>query len=252
MRRALTTALGTSLLFTFTATASATPSRSSDHARRSWLVSLKAPAPLHYELAELSFSTRSGAHARTVIDEPIGADYVASASLHTAATHRIQILVLIFDRATALMDPSRVGLRVRLSRPAFSPRVLEAPEGFPASRSTVESVLCRHPPERAPLSEGALRLLSAAGTPLPGYTAVGAISQAYDATCALPYQASFEQAVSGTPAPSPAPPAPSPPVRQPPGCTPCTAPPGYACPLLASPGICIASSTTPRTTRPAH
>lgn len=246
------TALGIGLLFTFAARASATHGQSSHRARRSWQVSLKAPAPLHYELAELSFAARSGTSARTVIDRPIGADYVASASLHTAATHGIHVLVLILDRATALMDPSLVGMRVRLSRPVSSPNVLEAPEGFPAIRSTIKPLLCEHSLDSAPLREGAVRLLSASGTPLPGYTAAGAISQAYDATCALPYQASFERAVGGTPVPSPAPPPPSPPVGQPPGCTPCTAPPGYACPLFVSPGVCIASSTTPRTTRPAH
>jgi hypothetical protein len=252
MRRGLATVLGASLLLAPTATAAAAHRQSADRIRRSWRVDLRAPAPLHYELAEVSFSPRSAADARVLIDGPIGADYIASARVRTS-TRKIRVLVFILDRATALMDPARVSLSFRLSGVAPAPGVLEAPEGFPASASMVTPALCQPSRDSSPLSESDLRSTSAAGTPLPGYSAAGAISQAYDATCALSYQAAFEQAVKGTPVPAPPPPTPSPPVGQPPpGCTPCTAPPEYACPLLATPSVCVASTTARRTTQPAH
>ncbi len=244
--------LGASLLLTVTAASSAAHRQSSQHRRRSWRVSLMAPAPLHYALAQVSVYSRAGAYPHVVVTGPIGADYVASARLRsaTAGAEPIRILVFILDRATALMDPAQIGLSVRVSSPASAPTVIEAPEGFPSNEPAIRPALCE---PGGQLEEGDLRTISARGAALSGYSAAGAISQAYDASCSLPYQAAFEQAVEQTPESPPPQPAPSPPVGQPPGCQPCTAPPGYACPLLARPSVCVASAAIGRrAAQPSH
>jgi hypothetical protein len=251
MRRGIVTALGASILSTSCIPALAARDRPKhSKVRRSWPIGLSAPAPLHYRLAEITISARVGLHARVAIDGPIGADYIASAALRGPRNSRTRILVFVLDRATALMDPARIGLSIRLPRPLPAPSVYTAPEGFPSNEPAIRPALCA---PGAQLEEGDLRTLSARGAALPGYSAAGAISQAYDASCSLPYQAAFEQAVEQTPVSPPPQPAPSPPVGQPPGCQPCTAPPGYACPLLARPSVCVASAAIRRrVAQPSH
>jgi hypothetical protein len=237
----LTIFLATSMLLVFTATTSASQ-RLSGHSeqRRSWQVNLRVAVPYRYALAELNFSSRGG-RPRITLNGPIAADYIAAAQLHATSTGEIRILVLIINRATGLMDPARIGLNVHLSRPLHRPLVLEA-TGFPAAGQITRPALCQPLLDRAPLKESHLRALLAAGAALPGYSTVSAVSEGYDATCSLPFQAAFEQAVAETQAPSPSPPAPSPPI----GCAPCTPPPGYACPLVAKPSVCIAPETVTR------
>lgn len=194
--------------------------------------------------------------ARTVRFRPREpADYVAVAVPRGKTAHAQPVLVLVTERFTRAEMPVKVRVDVRsaaaLGRPEI--RVRSHVLGVPAARPPGVCSLTRG---SGPLGAAALSLLSASGEPLEGFSAAGALAAAYDAVCGLPYPLAFRRAVSGSgtecapgsscqPAPAPAPsPAPSPaPGPERPKCAPCDPKPGYACPLVASPAYCVASSS---------
>ena len=206
-------------------------------------------------LAQIGFPSARGARLRhgslgVSARAPFGDDYLAAGAVWVPGSGDRRVLVLLANRATDLADPVSVRLRASALGALGRPRILRARDPF--TRPSVKlPALCDLPLHGGPLAPSQLLVLAARGTPLKGFSAAGALAQAYDSVCHLPYSSTFKRALapaSGAP-PSGNPPAPSPtePLPSPPGCTPC-APPSQllACPL-ALPAVCV----SPRITRAA-
>lgn len=193
-----------------------------------------APAPNDLALTQVSFhpahSERlSPASLRVAVSGPFGDDYLAMAAVRAPTPGVLRALVLVVNRPSPLMEPAAVSLKLvaRRSLGAASIHTLENPL---ASASTTaaragaaaKAAPCDLPLHGVALTAGELRTLSSRGSPLPGFTAAGAVAQAYDLACALPYDATFKRAIEGV-ASSP------PPVGKLPG-EGCKPAPGYACP----------------------
>ncbi|MGH2834230.1 MAG: hypothetical protein ACRDK2_15780 [Solirubrobacteraceae bacterium] len=217
---------------------------------RSWRVHL-TPAPDDLALAQISFPHASRRLSRRMlhaaVSGPFGDDYMALEAVAPSATPGMaRALVLIVNRPSPLLDPVSVRLRLTalgaLGEAMTS--VLENPlaRSSPASRPALCDLAHGHA-----LSAAQLSTLGSRGTPLSGFDAANAVAQAYDDGCSLPYESAFKVAVQSSggggspPAPEPQPPSPQPPPPGPPHCIPCDPQPGYACPLEASPSICVAS-----------
>ncbi|HUE25431.1 MAG TPA: hypothetical protein VMP89_01540 [Solirubrobacteraceae bacterium] len=190
-----------------------------------------------------------GARTVRVRREPAG--YEAVAVPRGRAAHAQPVLVLVTNRFTRAEMPVKVRVTVRsaasLGRPVI--RVRSHALGVPAARPAGVCSLTRG---SVAVGAAALLPLSASGEPLEGFSTAGAVADAYNAVCGLPYSLAFRRAVSGTgaecaagssceAAPEPAP-APSPGPEQP-KCPPCNPKPGYACPLAASPAYCVAAKS---------
>jgi hypothetical protein len=155
------------------------------------------------------------------------------------------MLVLLVNRASPLLDPVSVRLRLTARGALGSPLVRRLADPFSRPAGARRPALCNLALHGSVLSASTVRPLHSRGQALAGFDAASALAQAYDVVCALPYMSSFEQAVEQpspappspvSPAPSPVPPAPSPapPVGRLPGegCVPAA---HYACPgALAS------------------
>jgi hypothetical protein len=212
-----------------------------------------SPAPADVSLVAIRFP-RSGGLAlgarslRVTLSGPFGADFLALA-LPRRNTHRAALLLLA-NRPSALLDPATVHLRVRSSAQLGAPLMRRQDDPLSRSVTHPNRALCNLSRAGAPLAASSLRALGTRGAQLAGFSAAGAVAQAYDAACGLPYAAGFKQAVAGSgpgcatgsscePTPVPAPPTPLPP--GPPRCTPCNPAPGIACPLSAREAVCVAS-----------
>jgi hypothetical protein len=208
---------------------------------RHWTMTL-APAPSDYTLAEVSFPHQGVSRSTlgVAVRGSFGADYLAVAGTRHG---RSIALVLLVNRPTALADPASVPLSLRARRALGAPRTLKAANPFASARPAPGVCSLDH------LEAADLRAVGGRGTPLAGFDVAGAVAAGYDAACGLPYPPAFEADIR------PACPASEtsgvraeccPPgvecVKQP-GCTPCNPPPGYACPLLATPDICVKPQT---------
>ncbi|HXD54865.1 MAG TPA: hypothetical protein VN618_08950 [Solirubrobacteraceae bacterium] len=206
-----------------------------------------APAPGDLALVELRFpypaahapSTRS---SRFSAPAAIGADYLAAATVTHPRGGGRAMLVLAVNRPTSLMDPANVRLTARVPVGLGAVRLLRLTD--PISRPPAA------PPGLCRLARGgtppAMSAVFARGARVAGRGAVAAIGEALRLSCGGSASPDFLAAVKGAPAtpcgasggcePAPAPPAPGPP-----RCTPCEPKPGFACPLVASPAVCVAS-----------
>jgi hypothetical protein len=208
---------------------------------RTWPLTL-SPAPDDLALAQVSFHAPGRERLpkgslRLAVSGPFGADYLAAATPRLATPGAARVLVLLVNRPSALLDPASVHLRLLAWRSLGAPaaRTLEDPLARAGSAAT--PALCDLPVHGSPLAGSELRVLSSRGGALAGFDAAGAIAQAYDLACGLPYEAAFRQAVEPPASTSPSPPAPPvtpapsppPPVGKLPG-EGCVPRPGYACP----------------------
>ncbi len=216
---------------------------------RTWPLTL-SPAPDDLALAQVSFPARGRGRPpkgslRLAVSGPFGADYLAAATPRLATPGAARALVLLVNRPSALEDPASVHLRFAAWRSLGAPAMHTFEDPFARAGSVATPALCDLPVHGSPLAGSELRVLSSRGTALAGFGAVGAIAQAYDLACGLPYAGAFKQAVEGpssvsSPPPAPAPsPAPSPPVSPTPSPAPpvgklpgegCKPEPGYYCP----------------------
>jgi hypothetical protein len=210
-----------------------------------------SPVPEDLALAEVGLHAPIGKRipadpVRITLRGPFGSDYMAVATPRTHASSGAQVLVLLVNRPSALLDPATVKLLLGAPRwlaVSVVARVSDPFTGPPVGKRLRLCDLTRH---RSPLRAGALRRLQSNGAPLRQLSATFAVAQAYNAVCGLPVDQTFKRAVTGSSGQSPAsPPAPTPaptpeprPIREPPGCRPCHPPPGYACPLAAA-SICV-------------
>lgn len=205
-----------------------------------------SPAPGDLALAEISFhpSARaerlSPAALRVLVSGPFGDDYMAAAAPRASTPGMVRALVLVVNRPSPLMEPAAVRLKLvaRRSLGTAAIRTLENPlatAGAAAWRAgaATKAALCDLPLHGAPLTAGELSALASRGSPLPGFTARGAVAQAYDLACGLPYAVAFKRAVEGVAAtgeqPATTAPTSPPPVGKLPG-EGCKPAPGYACP----------------------
>ncbi len=172
------------------------------------------------------------------VSGPFGDDYLASA----APLRGARALVLVVDRPSPLEDPAVVRLIARAQRALGAPRSTIVTNPFTHPRAASRA-LCEMPHAGASLSAAGLRPLGSRGTALSGFSATGAVAEAFDVACGLPYESAFKEVVTHSPATPVAPP-PLPPAPRPPGCTPCPPQPGIACPLALTPDICEARLAT--------
>jgi hypothetical protein len=236
------------------------------HARHTELV--LAPRPSDLAIVEVRFPHRlRGTHlfsstVQASVQGAFGADYMALGVSRVRALPGPQVMLLLANRPSALLDPARVHLQLStlaaLGKPML--RTVEDPLTHP-NPARAAALLCDLEAGGRELGRSAFDWLLARGTSPRSLDPSWAISQAYDITCSLPYSSVFLARLAGTttqcssganaqgtlccpsnaicaPAPTPpTPPAPNPPAP-PPGCTPCDPPPGYACPLVVSPSVC--------------
>jgi hypothetical protein len=205
------------------------------------------PAPGDLALAEVRFQHPAGdaPSARSLhIAAPaaIGADYLAAAAItHPAGGGRV-VLVLAVNRPTSLLDPASIRFTARAPANLGAAGVLRLTD--PIAKPAAKQVpLCGLAPHGVP---PAMSALFARGARVAGRGATGAIGEALRLSCGGSAAAVFVAAVKGTSEtgcgtaagcePAPVPPAPGPP-----RCTPCEPKPGFACPLVASAAVCVAS-----------
>jgi hypothetical protein len=210
-----------------------------------------SPAPDDLALAEVGFphATRgqhvSSASLKLAVRGPFGEDYLVLAIPRVGVGRTPRALVLLVNRPSPLLDPATVSLRLRAGAQLGRPVVRRLADPFARSASASRPALCDLALHGAALSAAEVRPLSSRGTALGGFDAPGAVAQAYDAVCTLPYASAFAQAVgqpgAESPSPSPGPtPSPAPPTPGPPVCAPCDPAPGFACPLSIGPDVCAA------------
>jgi len=235
--------------------------RSSGSSMRSWPVTL-SPQPGDLALAQISFHPArrlrlSASALRATVSGPFGDDYLAVAGVPAAAPRVQRALVLLVNRASPLLDPVLVHLKLAAKR-ALGPATIVTLENplTPVSSASArtgartKASLCDLPLHGSPLAAGQLRALGSRGSPLDGFAAASAVAQAYDLACGLPHASAFKQLVE-RPSASSQPPTPTAPTQPPPtttlttptsttptpsppvgtlpgeGCQPA---PGYACP----------------------
>jgi hypothetical protein len=240
------------------ARANAGPARAAGRPRvRSWNLTL-APAPDDLALAEISFprysrhTAISAASLRLAVSGPFGDDYLAAAAPLAGSPTGPRALVVLVNRPSPLLDPAAVRLRVTTWRLLGKAVVRSVSDPFTHPVAGVTPALCDLSPRGAALSASELRPLLARGAALSGVGAAGAVAQAYDVACGLPYTSAFAQDITHggvstqppLPPPSPEPPAPAPqPAPTPEQPREGTIPgeqcrredrPGVACPLVAA------------------
>jgi hypothetical protein len=223
----------------------ATLVKSSKHAHaegeRGWPVTL-SPAPDDLSLAQVEFHL--GGRGRVprssfgvAAGGPFGSDYMAAAIPRVATRGAVDVLVIVVNRPSPLLDPASVRVRVSARRSLGVPalRTLENP--FARLASAPRPALCDLPLHAGmALTIGELSVLHSQGVPPAGFDAASAVAQAYDVACGLPYESAFKRAVlsAGAPSPTPqptptTPESPTGPVGKLPG-EGCKPTPGYACP----------------------
>jgi hypothetical protein len=208
-------------------------------ATRTWRVTL-SPEPGDLALAQIAFrgSLRgariTASSLQVAVDGPFGDDYLAAAVLQPAGAGGPRLLVLLVNRPSPLLDPAGVRLRLTARRTLGTPAVLKLADPFARSATAPRPSLCDLSLHGAALSASQLRPLRSRGEPLAGFGVTGAVAQAYDAVCGLPFASAFEQEVTQPSPTAPAPaPAPVPPVGKLPG-EGCVPAPGYACPAAVA------------------
>lgn len=199
-------------------------SAKADAATRSWHVNM-SPSPSDLALAELSFPGAGGERLtptalHLAVSGPFGDDYLASAALRAAAPRGPTVLVLLANRPSQLLDPVTVRLQVTSRSSLGAPVIRELANLLTRPGGDPKAAVCGLPRHGAALTGTQLSVLGTRGSALAGFAATGAVAQAYDLACGLPYASSFKQAVQQ----------PAPPVGKIPGegCVPTA---GRACPL---------------------
>jgi len=170
---------------------------------------------------------------------PFGDDYLAAAAPRSRTPGLAQALVLVVNRPSPLLDPVAVRLRISASRSLGAPVLRTLANPLAPSAAHAAPALCDLGGHGSAIAGSQLQALGARGGALPGFDAAGAVAQAYDLSCGLPYASAFRLAVQRSAAPR---------------CAPCDPPPGYACPDAPAPSICAApaASAARRTLAGAH
>jgi hypothetical protein len=203
-----------------------------------------SPAPGDFVLEELAFRGAgrrrlSASSLHVMVKGPFGDDYVAGAWLSTPAGRRA--LVLVVNRPSPLLDPSNVHLVLSWQARLGSPFRRAALNPLAAGAAPAPSALCALEGRGLPLGSVRLHMLGTQGARIGAIAPASAIADAYDTSCGRPVEPAFAQALSRAcsercePIPTP------PPETAPPGCGGCDPRPDYACPLVATPAVCVAS-----------
>jgi hypothetical protein len=209
--------------------ASASHGRAHIAATRSWPVSM-SPGPGELALAQITFPVSdheqiTRASLQVAVSGPFGDDYLASATPLLAPRGAPRVLVALVNRASPLLDPVTVQLRVTALASLGAPMLRRASGAFARPAAGALPAVCDLPLHGHALSGAELGALGSRGAALTGFDAADAVAQAYDVRCGLPYASSFKLAVEHT--------APVAPVGRVPG-EGCRPAPGYACPGVAS------------------
>ena len=185
-------------------------------AKRTSDLSMSA-APGDLALAEIGFAGAREARLersslQVAASGAFGDDYLATAVLRAATERGPAALVLLVNRPSPLLDPTTVALRISAQRSLGAPAVRRLANPFARPSGAPAPSLC-DPRRDAPLQASSLRVLGTRGRALAGFSAAGAVAQAYDAACGLTYSSTFKQAVArsgapGSQAPTPAEPVP--------------------------------------------
>jgi hypothetical protein len=216
-------------------------------ATRSWITTL-SPAPDDLALAQITFpaAARRRLSSQTLhvaVSGPFGDDYLAAGAVSPSFTPGLaRVLVVLVNRPSPLDDPVHVRLRISAGRSLGAPAVRTLADPLARSASAPRPALCDLRLHGRALVGSQLRSLGSRGSALAGFDAAGAVAQAYDVACGLPFANAFEQAIAPSPggesttptSPAPTPgPEPRPPVGRLPGegCEPRV---GYACPLAGA------------------
>jgi hypothetical protein len=188
-----------------------------------------SPAPSDLELFQVSFPHSDGPRAISAgtltmtVSAPFGDDYLALTTPSSRLTLVPRALVLVVNRPSALLDPVDVRLRLWAAGALGAPLVSRLLDPLTRPGSGTRAALCDLSLHgEATLGSANVRTIASHGDPLSGFGPSGAVSQAYDLACGLPFESAFKQAVRHT----------SPVGRIPgEGCRPT---PGRACPETAT------------------
>jgi hypothetical protein len=216
-----------------------------------------SPSPGDVTLLQLRFprarSATIGSHSlRVSVHGSFGADYLAiAAPLHRERASR-QVLVVLANRPSALLDPGPVHLRLTLARSLGVPVLRHLADVLSRDDARPPVGLCSLTTAGKPLASASLRPLGARGAAVADFGVAAAVAAGYDGACgSASASQAFKSALSGESGGSAGSgggcttgacePAPVPPSPGPPRCAPCDPQPGFACPLVASAAFCVAS-----------
>jgi hypothetical protein len=159
-------------------------------ARRSWPLTVRAPAQFDATLARASFALAPGLRhpgMSIALAGPNGLDYVAAARLRTQPARRLVALVVVINRrpqGSLAPDLVAINLRTRLGRALPKPSLVERVNVHGAPGPAPRG-LCSTPPTGS-LRAGDLALLLSAGPKAPGGTPTELIAHAFDSACGRP------------------------------------------------------------------
>jgi hypothetical protein len=188
-----------------------------------------------------------------------GDDYMALAAPRKTGRRGPEALLVLANRPSALLDPASVHLRISARASLGKPVLVHLADLLYNDHAQPPAGLCTLTQGSAPLDPIAVTPLAHRGSAVSGFSVAQSLAAAYDAACISNVDAqSFKNALAAQPAPggceSACEPAPTPPLPGPPRCTPCNPAPGFACPLIATAAVCVASrdETSPAAAAAAH
>jgi hypothetical protein len=226
---------------------------------RSFSVAL-SPSPGDVTLLQVRFprarSATIGPHSlRVAVHGSFGADYLAIAAPRHRGRASRQVLVVLANRPSALLDPVSVHLRLIAVGTLGAPVLRHLTNVLSGDDTRPPVGLCSLTAVGRPLAPASLRPLGTRGAAVAGFGMAAAVAAGYDGACGSPSTSqAFRSALVGEAGGSSGSdggcttgacePAPVPPSPGPPRCAPCDPQPGFACPLVALAAVCVASSST--------
>jgi hypothetical protein len=192
------------------AVAASASQNSGTQAVRAWKKYVTAPSQFDLALAEISFGaparvagqatsvTRHEGSIRLDLRGSTGLDYVAGAVTRFSVLGRPRAFVLVVNRrprGSLAPDLLRIGLTVIAPARLGDPLLWQISNPLTRPRGLTPA-LCDLPTRTGSLAPSDLRSVLSRGPALSGFSAGGALAQAYDLVCRRPYQQAFRQAVT--------------------------------------------------------
>jgi hypothetical protein len=173
---------------------------------RTWRPNVTAPAQFDLTLAEVRFggaahvaTSKLAGSVRLALRGPTGLDYVAGALARLRVHGRLRALVLVVNRrprGSLAPDLQRIGLTVTSAARLGAPALAQTSNAFSRPAVGPLPALCDLP-LGAGVTLGArdLRATVVRGLALKGFSAEGAVAEAYDVVCRRAYDPAFTQAL---------------------------------------------------------
>jgi hypothetical protein len=167
--------------------------------RRAWTIAVRAPAQLDLAVARVRFSLPPGGRRpslRMALDGPAGLDFVGAAALRRQPAHALVVLVVVVNRrprGSLAPDLAALRLGARLSRALRAPRTVQQADVYGAPHRPPAG-LCATPAAGS-LEARDVHLLTAAGSPPPGFGPAATVAQGFDAACGREPNPAFRTSV---------------------------------------------------------